>query len=103
MFITCLDIDFAEADPKANCEATWDKIEIFFRSNMAGLKDKTKSKLLDIPQKYFILQNGVVFCTFYPNLPIFLHRYICHICDILQLWCRRLIEKLRYMYVIVLS
>ena len=22
---------------------------------------------------------------FYPNLPIFLHRYICHICDILQL------------------
>ena len=24
--------------------------------------------------------------TFYPNLPIFLHRYICHICDILQLW-----------------
>ena len=23
--------------------------------------------------------------TFYPNLPIFLHRYICHICDILQL------------------
>ena len=24
--------------------------------------------------------------TFYPNLSIFLHRYICHICDILQLW-----------------
>ena len=24
--------------------------------------------------------------TFYPNLPIFLHRYICHICDISQLW-----------------
>ena len=23
--------------------------------------------------------------TFYPNRPIFLHRYICHICDILQL------------------
>ena len=23
--------------------------------------------------------------TFYPNLPIFLHRYICHICDISQL------------------
>ena len=23
--------------------------------------------------------------TFFPNLPIFLHRYICHICDILQL------------------
>ena len=29
----------------------------------------------------------MVFCTFYPNLPIFLHRYICHICDISQL-CR---------------
>ena len=26
--------------------------------------------------------------TFYPNLPIFLHRYICHICDILQLWTK---------------
>ena len=24
--------------------------------------------------------------TFYPNFPIFLHRYICHICDISQLW-----------------
>ena len=24
---------------------------------------------------------------FYPNFLIFLHRYICHICDILQLWC----------------
>ena len=23
--------------------------------------------------------------TFYPNLPIFLHGYICHICDISQL------------------
>ena len=23
--------------------------------------------------------------TFYPNLPTFLHRYICHICDISQL------------------
>ena len=27
--------------------------------------------------------------TFYPNLPIILHRYICHICDILQLWWSR--------------
>ena len=24
--------------------------------------------------------------TFYPNFLIFLHRYICHICDIMQLW-----------------
>ena len=31
------------------------------------------------------LQNCMVSFTFYPNLSIFLHRYICHICDILQL------------------
>ena len=30
--------------------------------------------------------NHAFYYTFYPNLPIFLHRYICHICDILQLW-----------------
>ena len=30
--------------------------------------------------KYLTLQNSH---TLYPNLPIFLHRYICHICDIL--------------------
>ena len=28
----------------------------------------------------------MIFCIFYPNFPIFLHRYICHICDISQLW-----------------
>ena len=28
----------------------------------------------------------MVLYTFYPNLPIFLHRYICQICDISQLW-----------------
>ena len=27
---------------------------------------------------------------FYPNLPIFLHRYICHICDISQPWGKSL-------------
>ena len=32
-----------------------------------------------------MFQNCAVFFTFYPNFPIFLHRYICHICDILQL------------------
>ena len=62
MFITCLDIDFAEADPKANCEATWDKIEIFFRSNMAGLKDKTKSKWLKFTPKilHFTKRRGLL-------------------------------------------
>ena len=38
-----------------------------------------------LSQNYFILQNCFSF-TFYPNLPRFLHRYICHICDISQLW-----------------
>ena len=42
--------------------------------------------LVELTQNFFILQNFVVSCTFYPNLPIFLHRYICHICDILQFW-----------------
>ena len=31
-------------------------------------------------------QNCEVSYTFYPNVPIFLHRYICHICEISQLW-----------------
>ena len=31
-------------------------------------------------------KNYVVSPTFYPNLPLFLHRYICHIRDISQLW-----------------
>ena len=36
------------------------------------------------------LKNCVVFHTFYPNLPIFLHKYICHICAISQLWANYL-------------
>ena len=38
------------------------------------------------PNQYLILQNCIFFQTFYPTLPIFLHGYIRHICDILQLW-----------------
>ena len=53
-------------------------------------KDKISSKLENLPGNYFILQNCEVSFTFYPNLPIFLHRYIGHICDILQI-CRMLI------------
>ena len=34
---------------------------------------------------YLIWHNRVFYHTFYLKLPIFLHRYICHICDILQL------------------
>ena len=53
--------------------------------NMASLKIKTSQTWWNLPQNYFILQKCVVSYTFYPNFPIFLHRYICHICDILQL------------------
>ena len=38
------------------------------------------------PNTTSFLQNCAVSFTFYPNLPIILHRYICHICDISQLW-----------------
>ena len=37
------------------------------------------------PLNYSIEQKNMFSHTFYPNLPIFLHRYICHICDISQL------------------
>ena len=37
------------------------------------------------PKKDLILPNLQVVPNFYPNLLIFLHRYICHICDISQL------------------
>ena len=36
---------------------------------------------------YLIWHNRLFCHTFYPSLPIFLHRYICHICDISQLCC----------------
>ena len=39
----------------------------------------------NLPKHYFVLQNYVVSHTFYPDFPLFLHRYICHICDISQL------------------
>ena len=51
-------------------------------SHKRGLKTKPQRNLI---KNYFSLQNYMAFHTFYPNLPIFLHRYICHICDILQL------------------
>ena len=51
---------------------------------MAGLRN--------VPKNCWNLQNCVVSYTLYPNLPIFLHRYICHICDISQL-CRRLTDE----------
>ena len=53
-------------------------------SYMAGLKTKAHQNWQILPRNYFILQNCEVSYTFYPNLPIFLHRYICHICDISQ-------------------
>ena len=55
-------------------------------SNKAGLKTKPPKNQLNSPQNYSILQNCMVTQTFYSNSPIFLHRCICHICDILQLW-----------------
>ena len=49
-------------------------------------KDKTISKLVEIiPKILHFAKLRVVYWTFYPSFPIFLHRYICHICDILQL------------------
>ena len=55
-----------------------------FLSNKAGLQ-KNHKIWQNLSKYYFILQNCVVSYTFYPNTTIFLHRYICHICDILQL------------------
>ena len=65
----------------------FNKIEIigYFVSNKSGLKKKPHNQWQNVPRNCFNLQNCVVFYTFYPNLPIFLHRYICHTCDISQL------------------
>ena len=41
--------------------------------------------VINYTKKYLFWHNHVCYHTFYPNLPIFLHRYICHICDISQL------------------
>ena len=37
--------------------------------------------------------------TFYPNFLIFLHRYICHICDIMQLWLQENGDQRWYAFV----
>ena len=52
-----------------------------------------KVSCANLPPKGFLLQTCMFFQTFPPNLPIFLHGYIRHICDILQL-CLRLFDQL---------
>ena len=57
-------------------------------------KDKPHKTCKNVLKKYSILQNFLSSFTFYPNLPIFLHRYICHICDISQLRNRFYLRKM---------
>ena len=58
------------------------------RSKMLSNQLDFKQNIIKIceiyPQMPSFLQICVVIHAFYPNLPIFLHRYICHICDILD-------------------
>ena len=54
---------------------------------LASLYTEILHTFLNLPQKRLDLAKLCVLPNFYPNLPIFLHRYIRHIRDILQLFC----------------
>ena len=57
-------------------------------SNEAGFKTKLHISCWNLPKQLPNLKNCMCSHTVYPNLSIFLHRYICHIGDILQLWVK---------------
>ena len=69
---------------KFNTLIEWNWVRWILQGEKNLFKYKTTSKLVELPNNYFILQKCVVSYNFYPNLPIFLYKYICHICDILQ-------------------
>ena len=79
---------------------SWKKLTIL--SNKC-LKTKPQKVGRIYPKKYLTFTNLHVLPHFYPNIPIFLHRYICHICDISQLWpgqTRIPMGTLKYFYVL---
>ena len=49
-------------------------------------KEQTSSKLVEFTPKLLHSSKLCGVLHFYPNPPKFLHRYICHICNIQQLW-----------------
>ena len=71
-------------DTKATTAEQIQKISLF----MTGFKTELCISFWNLPPKYFSWAKLHFPHTFYPNLPKNLHRYICHICDILQLCWR---------------
>ena len=74
---------------KLNIQIEWisDKWLLLWGTGWTSYQTKTKphKRWLNLPKYYFILQNCAASYSCYPNLPLFLHRYICHICDISHL------------------
>ena len=72
--------------PRKEQQIEWisDKWLLLWGTGWTSYQTKTKphKRWLNLPKYYFILQN---YYSCYPNLPLFLHRYICHICDISHL------------------